>query len=141
MSRQADKNLLIIDDDAIFARTLSRSFNRRGYRVQLAGSLKEFDRLLQSGCTSHAVIDLNLPDGSGLDCIEALHARDPAAKVVVLTGNPSLASAIRAIRLGATHYLCKPSTTDEIEAAFERSCGDPDVPVESPVKALSAGFL
>ncbi|MGI4946132.1 MAG: response regulator transcription factor, partial [Janthinobacterium lividum] len=56
-------------------------------------------------------------------------ARDPAMRIVVLTGFASIATAVEAIKLGACHYLAKPSNTDDIEAAFEKAVGDPDVSV------------
>jgi two-component system, response regulator RegA len=57
-----------------------------------------------------------------------LHAHDPGMKIVVLTGFASIATAVEAIKLGACHYLAKPSNTDDIEAAFQRSDGDVGVP-------------
>ena len=76
-----------------------------------------------------AVVDLKLGAQSGLACVQALHAHDPAMLIVVLTGFASIATAVEAIKLGATHYLAKPSNTDDIEAAFTRSGGNPDAPL------------
>jgi two-component system response regulator RegA len=57
----------------------------------------------------------------------ALHAHDADMVIVVLTGYASIATAVEAIKLGARHYLAKPSNTDDIEAAFGRASGDADV--------------
>ncbi len=76
----------------------------------------------------YAVVDLKLSGGSGLECVKALHLHDPRMKIVVLTGFASIATAVEAIKLGACHYLAKPSNTDDIEAAFRRSEGDTSVP-------------
>ena len=57
---------------------------------------------------------------SGLDCVKLLHEHDPAMRIVVLTGFASIATAVEAIKLGACHYLAKPSNADDIEAAFAR---------------------
>ena len=65
-----------------------------------------------------------MPGGSGLELLRDLKGIDAATKVVVLTGYGSIASAIEAMRLGATHYLPKPATVDDILAAFRRD----DVP-------------
>jgi ActR/RegA family two-component response regulator len=125
---EADRLLLIVEDDAAFARTLSRSFERRGYAVLLAASLEEVVALLKTNKPEYAVVDLKLAGGtSGLACVQALHAHETDMLIVVLTGYASIATAVEAIKLGACHYLAKPSNTDDIEAAFGRAAGDADV--------------
>ncbi len=124
-----EPTLLVVDDDETFARTLQRSFERRGYRVQVAASLAEIEVVLAAGTPSRAVVDLKLGTASGLPCVARLHAQDPAMLIVVLTGYASIATAVEAIKLGACHYLVKPSSTDDIEAAFGSVAGDPEVPV------------
>ena len=125
---EPDRLLLIVEDDAAFARTLSRSFERRGYTVLLAASLDEVTKLLETNSPDYAVVDLKLAGGaSGLACVQTLHAHDPEMLIVVLTGYASIATAVEAIKLGACHYLAKPSNTDDIEAAFGRAEGDAEV--------------
>ena len=122
-----ERLLLIVEDDAAFARTLNRSFERRGYAVLLATQLAEVQALLKTQTPRYAVVDLKLAGASGLACVQALHAHDPAMLIVVLTGYASIATAVEAIKLGACHYLAKPSNTDDIEAAFGRAEGDTEV--------------
>jgi two-component system, response regulator RegA len=123
----AERRLLIVEDDESFARTLKRSFERRGYEVMLAASAAEVDALLETHQPGFAVVDLKLAGASGLVCVERLHAFDPAMLIVVLTGFASIATAVEAIKLGACHYLAKPSNTDDIEQAFGRASGDASV--------------
>ena len=119
---EAERLLLIVEDDAAFARTLHRSFERRGYTVLVASSLEEVAKILETQTPEYAVVDLKLAGGaSGLACVQTLHAHDPEMLIVVLTGYASIATAVEAIKLGACHYLAKPSNTDDIEAAFERA--------------------
>jgi two-component system, response regulator RegA len=74
------------------------------------------------------VVDLKLAGGaSGLACVQMLHQHDATMLIVVLTGYASIATAVEAIKLGACHYLAKPSNTDDIEAAFGRAQGDAEV--------------
>lgn len=122
--------LVIVEDDEAFARTLRRSFERRGYTVISAMSHDELVELLKRHRPGFAVVDLKLGGASGLACVQTLRADDPAMKIVVLTGFASIATAVEAIKLGASHYLTKPSNTDDIEAAFARDEGDPDAPVD-----------
>jgi two-component system response regulator RegA len=119
----SDRTLLIVDDDARFAAALKRSFERKGYEVRTASGLQEMRALLAEGAPGYAVVDLKLNGESGLACVEALHAHDPAIVTVVLTGFASIATAVEAIKLGARHYLAKPSNSDDIEAAFARGPG------------------
>jgi ActR/RegA family two-component response regulator len=125
---EAKRLLLIVEDDAAFARTLNRSFERRGYTVLRSSSVEEVVALLRTHTPDYAVVDLKLAGGaSGLACVQMLHAHDPDMLIVVLTGYASIATAVEAIKLGACHYLAKPSNTDDIEAAFGRAVGDADV--------------
>jgi len=124
-----DRSLVIVEDDAAFSRTLARSFERRGYKVSVAESPEQLDALLQTEHPSYAVVDLKLGTSSGLNCVRTLHAFDPDMKIVVMTGYASIATAVESIKLGASHYLPKPSNTDEIEAAFNREGGNAEVPI------------
>ena len=123
------RRLVIVEDDATFARTLQRSFERRGYQVWVANGPQELDALLVDAAPEYAVVDLKLGTASGLPCVARLHAHDPAMLIVVLTGFASIATAVEAIKLGASHYLAKPSNTDDIEAAFSKAAGDDAVPI------------
>jgi len=136
----AEKLLVIVEDDASFSRTLKRSFERRGYQVITAASHDELVELLKTHSPGYAVVDLKLAGGaSGLVCVETLHAHDPEMLIVVLTGFASIATAVEAIKLGACHYLAKPSNTDDIEAAFSKAGGNTEVSVSerpSSIKTL-----
>lgn len=124
----AERLLLIVEDDASFARTLKRSFERRGYDVLVAGTVEEMQAALQGHRPGYAVVDLKLAGASGLTCVQTLHAHDPEMRIVVLTGFASIATAVEAIKLGARHYLAKPANTDDIERAFGMAPeGDPHV--------------
>jgi two-component system response regulator RegA len=129
-----ERLLLIIEDDEAFARTLSRSFERRGYRVLVAPGHDEAAALLAglppAQSPGYAVVDLKLKgNSSGLACVQLLHEHDPDMLIVVLTGFASIATAVEAIKLGAVQYLAKPSNTDDIEAAFGHVAGNTDVEV------------
>jgi two-component system response regulator RegA len=128
MPMDPERLLLIVEDDDAFARTLQRSFERRGYRVLRAASLEEVTSLAAHHRPGYAVVDLKLAGGaSGLACVQHLHEADAEMVIVVLTGYASIATAVEAIKLGARHYLAKPANTDDIEAAFAKDEGDADV--------------
>jgi len=123
------RKLVLVEDDETFARTLQRSLERRGYQVALARSPAELDTLIETQSFDYAVVDLKLGAASGLPCVATLHAHDPAMQIVVLTGFASIATAVEAIKLGARHYLAKPSNADDIEAAFGRTGGNAAEPI------------
>jgi two-component system response regulator RegA len=124
----SERELLVVEDDDAFARTLQRSFERRGYRVLRASDLESARALIEGHEPGYAVVDLKLAGGaSGLACVQLLHEHDPEMVIVVLTGYASIATAVEAIKLGARHYLAKPANTDDIEAAFARAEGDVEV--------------
>jgi two-component system response regulator RegA len=134
------RNLLIIEDDPSLAGALGRSFERRGYAVRVCDGSAAAEEILADFMPGFAVVDLKLVGASGLECVRILHERNPAMRIVVLTGFASIATAVEAIKLGACHYLAKPSNTDDIEAAFQRDDqGDSSValgPRPSSIKTL-----
>lgn len=112
--------LLLVDDDRILRERLARAFRDRGFEVSVAGNFNEAVGLANLQSPELAVVDLRMPGKSGLELVEALKAIDVTTRIVVLTGYGSIATAIDAVRLGATHYLPKPADADEILAAFDR---------------------
>lgn len=133
MSTMSDdvRTLLIVEDDESFARTLRRSFERRGYQVLSARNPEDMQLVLANHRPQYAVVDLKLGTSSGLTCVQNLNAFDSEMVIVVLTGFASIATAVEAIKLGARHYLAKPAGTDEIEAAFTKDSGDPDAQISA----------
>jgi two-component system response regulator RegA len=124
----SERLLLIIEDDAAFARTLARSFERRDYQVLVAANYDDAAAMLDRHTPGYAVVDLKLEGNtSGLACVKMLHEHDPEMLIVVLTGFASINTAVEAIKLGACQYLAKPSNTDDIEAAFNHVAGNADV--------------
>ena len=75
----------------------------------------------------YALVDLRLGTRSGLEVVRGLADLDAATAIVVLTGYGSIATALEAVRLGATHYLTKPADVDDVLAAFARGAGGPVV--------------
>lgn len=121
--------LLIVEDDVSFARALRRSFERRYFEVHVCDGIDGVRSRLSTVSPHYAVVDLKLVGGSGLECVKALHAHDVEMRIVVLTGFASIATAVEAIKLGACHYLPKPSNTDDIISAFDKAVGDDTVPL------------
>lgn len=125
----SDIDLLLVDDDPTFSHVLARALNKRGYATATAHDGAQALQIAAAQRPRGAVVDLKLADESGLALIDALKQQLPELKIVMLTGYASIATAVEAVKLGATHYLCKPASVDEILAAFDLVAGNPAVPV------------
>ncbi|CAN5702787.1 response regulator [soil metagenome] len=118
-------SILIVDDDEVYRNRLARAFVDRGYDVRIA---QDYDSAVASATQDSpelAVVDLKMPGKSGLELIKALVEIDPSTKSIVLTGYGSIATAIDAVRLGATYYLSKPADADDIVQTFARAGAPP----------------
>ena len=116
-------NLLLVDDDQTFSDVLARALAKRGYEVLIAHNVIEAEKQLENFYPEYAILDLRMPGDSGLQLIPELLETNNQIKIVILTGYASIATAIEAIKLGATHYLTKPADADEIVAAFDYTSG------------------
>ena len=119
MSNNEQPLLLLADDDATFCQVLCRALEKRGYAVTVAHSVEAAIPLASAKPPQFAVVDLKMGGASGLTLVQFLRQHNPAARIVVLTGYASIATAVEAIKLGATQYLSKPANADEIVAAFD----------------------
>jgi two-component system response regulator RegA len=110
--------LLLVEDDQVLRQRLARALHERGLEVSTAGDLAGALAVARADPPELAVVDLKLPDGSGLDLVRQLKALEPTTSILVLTGFGSIANAVEAMKLGATHYLAKPADADQILAAL-----------------------
>lgn len=112
--------LLLVDDDPVFCSVLAKALRKRGYKVSVARDCQSAVATAGREPPECAVVDLKLPDGSGLSLIKVLLELDPRMRVVMLTGYASIATAIEAVKLGAFYYLAKPANGDDVVAALSR---------------------
>jgi two-component system response regulator RegA len=125
-------SILLVDDDERFRSRMARAFSDRGYEAHEADGYEAAVAIASTESTELAVVDLRMPGKSGLEVVRELHRIDSATKIIVLTGYGSIATALQAVRLGATHYLTKPADVDEIIASFDREAVTPDPVAASP---------
>lgn len=117
------KRILLVDDDPAFLQVMRRSMERRDFEVLQASEATAALELAQSQQPDYILLDLNLPGDSGLITLPKLLAQAPEAAVVILTGYSSIATAVKAMKLGARDYLCKPAGLEEILSAFAGGAG------------------
>ena len=130
-----DPSLLLVDDDEIFLNRLARAMEKRGFLVSRAASVAEARVLLEGGAPSFAVVDLRLEDGNGLDVVDALREARADARIVVLTGYGAIATAVAAVKMGATDYLSKPADAEDITRALLSRGETLPPPPEAPMSA------
>ncbi len=125
------RRLLLVDDDEAFRERLAVSMARRGWETRTAGDAGAALEAVRQFLPSCVLVDLRIGSESGLDLVPRLRALRPEARLVVLTGYGSIATALEAVRQGAADYLTKPADADRIEAALAGRKADPGVPIPS----------
>ena len=130
-----DKTLLLVDDDEPFLKRLAKAMEKRGFDVETAGSVAAGKAISTARPAAYAVVDLRLEDGNGLDVVEVLRDRRPDARIVVLTGYGAIATAVAAVKIGATDYLSKPADAADIMNALLANTNGLPPPPENPMSA------
>ena len=115
--------LLIVEDEAILARNLAKAFATRGWTVTQAATAADSRRVAGETPPHVVLLDLRLPDGSGLDVLTDLLAATPDLPVIMMTGHGSVADAVEAMQRGARDFVQKPLELEEIRLKVERALG------------------
>lgn len=130
-----DRSLLLVDDDEPFLRRLAKAMEKRGFSVETAETVVAGKAIATSNPPAYAVVDLRLGDGNGLDVVEVLRDKRPDSRVVVLTGYGAIATAVAAVKIGATDYLSKPADANDIMNALLARGDELPPPPENPMSA------
>lgn len=130
-----DNSLLILDDDEAFRLRLCRAMEKRGFAPKDIATVAEGKSYCSMTPPAYAVIDLRLEDGNGLDVVEVLRAKRANARIVVLTGYGAIATAVAAVKIGATDYLSKPADANDVTKALLASDKEKPAPPENPMSA------
>ena len=130
-----DNSLMILDDDEPFRRRLARAMEKRGFNPTALESVAAGRAFCTATPPAYAVVDLRLEDGTGLDVVEVLRMKRSDAKIIVLTGYGAIATAVTAVKIGATDYLSKPADAKDVTNALLAQPGDKPPPPENPMSA------
>lgn len=135
----AHGNLLLVEDDEVFAGAMARALRRRGFDVVVADSAAEALARVRETAPRFAVVDLKLGADNGLALIPVLRAEVPRLRILLLTGYASIATAVEAIKRGAHDYLAKPVDADSVARALlegkdeSAGAGEGDAAPETPL--------
>lgn len=116
------RSLLLVDDEASFRTLIGRELARADYEIEGAGNLDEARRALSRRSFDLVLLDVRMPDGSGLELLPEIKEMWPATEVLMLTAYGTVEEAIRAMKLGAYDFLTKPCKLSELEAVLEKAC-------------------
>jgi two-component system response regulator RegA len=112
---------LIVDDDGIFRERLAKALAARGFDVRTASNASDGLELARVFQPALALVDIRMPEKSGLELVQELQQESPGTRTVVLSGYGSVAATVEAMRLGADNVISKPADVDDILAAYETS--------------------
>lgn len=124
-------NGLLVDDDAVYARVLQRSLERRGLQLRIALDAASALLLVEEEAPDFALVDLKIGTESGLNLIAPLRAARPDMQIILVTGYASVATAVDAIKRGADNYLPKPVTAEALIRALN------DEPVAEETESMT----
>ncbi len=129
------RSVLLVDDDAALLRTYARLIRRGGHTVQVAGNGREALEQLRTGTFDMMLTDIDMPVLDGISLLREVRALDPDLPVVLITGNPTVRTAVAAVDHGAVRYLVKPVDWAELLRAIEHT-----TPPREDRPALGAAF-
>src|SRR2546428_2084500 len=112
--------ILVVDDEAAILRLLKEALTQWGYQVTGATSAAEALQALRGDMFDAVITDIRMPDMNGLELLKEIKRHDESVEVVVMTGYPTIASAVEALKEGAFDYLSKPLLLDELRHLMTR---------------------
>lgn len=120
----SEKTILVVDDDAFIRDLLSEFLTREGYKVLLAESGEKALEMLEPGTVRVALIDLKMPGIDGVETMKGIKTRDAGVLIILMTGYPSIESAVEALRSGAYDYVIKPFKLNELKSTIEHAINE-----------------
>ena len=116
-----EKQVLIVEDEHVFARAVQKRLSRAGFKSRIAGNLHAADEQFRNLPPDLILLDMRLPDGSGLDFLTDLRTKQNSnVAVIVMSAYGELEDAVSAMKLGASDYLKKPIDLDELLLNVEK---------------------
>jgi two-component system phosphate regulon sensor histidine kinase PhoR len=121
MTDSEKKKILVVDDEPNVCKSVRQALLSQGYEIDMALSGEEALRKEEGACYDVVIADLMMPGLSGLDLLKSLKARNARAKVIMITGYPTLKTTVQAMEIGAFEYLPKPFLPAELRALVARA--------------------
>ena len=119
--KSGQKNILVVDDDMSVRTTFSSVLRQEGYRVTAVKNGYEAIKAIDKDSFDLALVDLGMPGMDGIEVLEKIKTRRPQTRVIIFTGYGSITTAVEAMRKGATDYLNKPFSPEELKAGVKKA--------------------
>ncbi len=119
--KSGQKNILVVDDDMSVRTTFSSVLRQEGYRVTAVKNGYEAIKAIDEESFDLALVDLGMPGMDGIRVLEKIKRRRPQTRVIIFTGYGSITTAVEAMRKGATDYLNKPFSPEELKAGVKKA--------------------
>ena len=111
--------ILVIDDESVICDACELVLTEKGHTIDRCMTGKIGLQAIKKGNYDIILLDMKLPDIDGMEILQVVCEKTPKACVIVMTGYSTMANAVQAMKLGATDYLAKPFTDDELISAIE----------------------
>jgi DNA-binding response OmpR family regulator len=129
--------ILVVDDELEVQRVLARSLERAGFTVDAVGSFGEAREAVDRDGYHLLLVDLSLPDQSGIDLIRALRSAEETPSVIIITGHPSVTTAVEGMHLGVRNYLSKPVSPSALVDAVQTVLAEDGVLIDSEEQLMA----
>ncbi len=116
----AARKVLVVDDEAVVVNSIRKILTRKGFAIQEAFSCREALAQVFAHDYDLVLLDMKMSDGNGMDVLERIKAKRPDLRVVIVTGYASIDTAVEAIQKGASDYMAKPFTPDELYSVTKK---------------------
>jgi two-component system response regulator AtoC len=126
------QNVLIVDDEAVVRKGISRALQKRGLTSKSAANGKEAIALMNDIPFDLVLLDIRMPDMDGLEVLSLIRTKYPKTEVIMITGYPTIDTAVHSVKMGALDYLVKPFRLDDLDAALNKT-GKPQTDPGNPV--------
>ncbi|HEX7854361.1 MAG TPA: nitrogen regulation protein NR(I) [Sphingobium sp.] len=123
MNAMSGRHILVVDDDQAVCVVIAEALKRQGYMVKTVGSIAERRIQIEEFQPELLISDVMLPDGDGLEDIASIIAERPALRVIILSAQNTLDTAVRATAQGAFEYLPKPFDLNDLSQAVDAALG------------------
>ncbi|RMG52165.1 MAG: sigma-54-dependent Fis family transcriptional regulator, partial [Acidobacteria bacterium] len=118
MSKQ---KILVVDDEELIRWSLKTKLEKWGYEVVEAETAARALKLFGEEMPALALLDIKLPDGTGIDVLKKIKEQEPNTPVIIITANTTVENAVAALRLGAFDFICKPINYDELQTSVRNA--------------------
>lgn len=119
------KNILIIEDDVVFSRSISNWLKKKGMATAHVATLSAARKELQAKEFDLVLADLRLPDGSSMELLRWMKGKHYSIPFLIMTSYGQVENAVEAMQLGASNYLCKPVQPDRLWEVIEKEFSRP----------------